>query len=82
VPTNPTIADLLSAQARAWVYAILGILNAIWLGLAPVLAATVDSVWGVAIPAIILGVANAAGFTLSRANVPVATNTAVRGRAA
>lgn len=70
-PANPSIADLLSAKSRMWAYALLRVLNAIWVPVAVVLATQVDNIWAAAVPSALLAGVNAAGFTLSHANVPV-----------
>lgn len=62
-PTIPTIADLLPAKARAWVYALLGV----WLPVFGIWAASGE-------PPSWLGYMTAglggSGFLLSTANVP------------
>lgn len=62
-PARTTIAGLLPAHVRAWVYAVLFIANA---GLVAAEAAYGLPAW----LAIVTAVINAAGFTLARSNTP------------
>jgi hypothetical protein len=69
-PTNPNIADLLTPRQRVVVYALLRFFTGAWAAVVGVVAGVTQNVWAVSIPTIVIGVAAAAGFTLSRANTP------------
>lgn len=60
---QPTLRDLLSPKARAWVYVILTLASAAY-GVAVVIYDLPEWV------AIIVAVVNAAGFQLARSNTP------------
>lgn len=64
-PTIPTIADLLPAKARAWVYALLGV----WLPVYGIWTAQSDGGPPEWVSLVTAGL-GASGFLLSTANVP------------
>lgn len=70
-PADPDVASLLTPKQRLWMYAILRVLNGVWIPIAAVIVTQTDNVWAAAVPSAVLSGLNAAGFTVSKANVPV-----------